>query len=509
MLLESSNVAKGTFQITSTNAIQYIVMGLFYVVVTKTNALTPADLGVLSVLSFIASTLVLSTLALPTALTKFASEHLGKNESQKAASVQRTLTRAVVMLSLVGLVIATVLSAPLSQYFWGATENVPLIILISISAFLMNLITLYSSGLRALRLFGKMALVTVIYVLISRIIAAVMALLGLGVLGVVIGYIIGSFAGLTVAIAFVRGKFANPDNRTRIKPLLHFSLPLFLSSLALLILSQADIIILASATSDYTLVGIYSVVVRSLLALSVIWQPIMVTIFPIISARFGLQNPKGISSALKIASRYLSYTMIPSCVLLATVAPTALNVFYGPDYVSGATPLAVLAISLIILAFFTLFTTTLTAIGKTKQVLQINLVSALSAVALFLSLVPLFDVVGAAATRLAVRALSLLLAAYMLRKHVSVQLDREALWKSAVASIITIPFLFVLESTMTKGFPVVQVLAVEILVAGVIYLASLYALKALNGQDFELLRQSFPRSISKLIDVLQNVMTRK
>jgi len=235
----------------------------------------------------------------------------------------------------------------------------------------------------------------------------------------------------------------------------------------------------------------------------------MITIFPIISSRFGLQNPKGVSNALKIASRYLSYTIIPSCVLLATVAPTALNVFYGPNYVSGATALAILAISIIFSALLTLLTTTLTAIGETKQVLKINLISALVAVTLLMSLVSMFDVIGAAVTRLAVRALSLTLAVYMLRKHVSVQLDREALWKSVIASIMSVPFLFVLESVMTERFPAFQVLAAEILVAGVIYLVSLYALKALNGQDFELLRQYFPKPFSKLIDGLQKIMTRK
>ncbi len=483
-------------------------MALFYVVVAKTNALTPADLGVLSVLFFISSTLTLSTLALPTALTKFASEYLGKSQSQKAASVQRTLTRAVIVLSLAGLVIVTILSAPLSQYFWGAAENIPLIILISISAFLLNLISLYRSGLRALQLFGKMAVVTLIYILASRIIAAFMALLGFGVFGVTIGYIVGSLVGLTAAIAFVRGKFADPDNGMSIKPLLQFSLPLFLSSLAVLVLGQADVIILASATSDYALVGVYSVAVRSLLALSVIWRPIMVTIFPVISARYGLQDAEGVGNAVKTASRYLSYTIIPSCVLLATVAPTALNVFYGSDYVSGATALAILAISIILSALFTLLTTTLTAIGETKQVLRINLVSALVAVTLLMGLVSVFDVVGAAVTRLAVRTLSLLLAVSMLRKYVSVQLDREALWKSAVASMLCVPVLFVLESAMTKSFPVVQVLAAEILAAGAVYLASLYVLKALNGQDFELLRQYFPKSFSKLIDGLQKIMTR-
>ncbi|UCG59009.1 MAG: polysaccharide biosynthesis C-terminal domain-containing protein, partial [Phycisphaerales bacterium] len=320
--------------------------------------------------------------------------------------------------------------------------------------------------------------------------------------------IIGSLIGLGTAIAFVHGRFADPDNGTPLKPLLQFSLPLFLSSLAALILSQADVIILASVTSNYALVGIYSVAVRSLLALSVIWQPIMVTIFPAISARFGLQDAEGVSNVVKTASRYLAYTIIPSCVLLATVAPTALNVFYGPDYVSGATALAVLAISIVLSALFTLLTTTLTAIGETKQVLRINLISALVAVTLLISLVSVFDVVGAAVTRLVVRAVSLLLAVYMLGQHVRVQLDREALWKSTVAAILSVPFLFLLESIMTKSFPVVQVLTAEILAAGVVYLTSLYVLKALNGQDFELLRQYFPKSFSRLIDGLQKIMTR-
>ena len=508
--METSNVARGTLVITFRDAIQYLVMALFYVVVTKTDALTPADLGVLSVLSFIASTLVLSTLSLPTALTKFVSEHIGRNERNEAASVQRTVTRAVVVLSFAGLMIATLLSAPLSQYFWGTTENFPLIIMISISAFLMNLISLHRSELRALYLFGKMAVVTIIYILSSRTIAAILSLLGLGVSGVVIGYIVGSSIGLVTAIFFTRGKFPNPLNsKTPIRPLLQFSFPLFLSSLAVFAVSQADIIVLASLTSDYAQIGIYSVAVRSLLALHVTWQPIMITIFPIVSARFGLQDPEGVRNAVKLTSRYLAYTIIPSCVVLAVVAPTALHFFYGPKYIGGATVLTILAFSIIIVTLFTLFTTTLTAIGKTKQVLKINLVSALSAVTLLLSLVPLFDIIGAAVTRLTVQAIGLVLAGYMLQKYVKVELDGKALWKSIIASVMTVPFLLLLESVMTQRFNVVQVLVAEMLGAGLIYLASLYALKALNGQDFELLKQAFPKRFSKVIDVLQTIMTRK
>ena len=506
--LTANNVAKGTLQLSISSIIQYVVIALFYVAVTKTNTLTPADLGVLSILTFIASAFTLFLLNLPTALTKFVSEHLGRNELETAASVQRTIVRIAVIVSLIGLALCTVLSTLLSQYFWGTTENATLVILISISAFLTNLITLYSSGLRAFSLFGKMATVTVIYIISSRVIGVILALLGFDVFGVLIGYVIGSFVGLIAAISFIHGKFPIPRNKASIRPILQFSLPLFMGSLATFVLSQVDIIVIASYTLDYTLVGIYSIAVKSLSVLTIITTPIMTTIFPLISAKFGLEK-QGASNVVKTTSRFLSYTIIPCSVILAVIAPTALEFFYGPQYVSGATSLAILSISTIIMSFFTLFTTALIAMGKTRQVLQINLISAFVAVTLLVSFVPFFDVVGAAFARLIAYTLSLVLAAYVIRKFISCYFDREALWKSIIASMATAPFLFVLEFMITMNFSIVDLLAVEILIGGLIYLISLYALKALNAQDFELLRQSFPKSFSKIIDSIQKVMARE
>jgi len=506
--METNDVAKGTFQITFTDAFQYVIMAVFYIVVAKTNALSPEDLGYLSVLSFIAHATTLSLFNLPTAITKFVSEKLGKKELQKAASIYKTGTRLLVTLSIMGLAIATLLSTPLSQYFWGTTEYSILIILSCLEAFFINLITSYKSGLSALGLFGKMALSTIVYIVISRGIAIGLALLDFGILGVVIGYVIGSFVGAIAAISFVRGKFPNPENKFPAKPLILFSFPLFLSSLFSFIISQVDVVIIASMTSDYGIVGVYSIAVKSLLALNIVWLPIMITIFPLISSKFGLQKPESVSNVVKMASRYLSFTTIPCCLMLVVIAPTALEVFYGPQYVSGASALAILAFSTILLSFYTLLTTVLTAIGKTNYVLRINIISAFSSVALLIGLVPLFDLIGAASSRLIAYTLSLIVTLYITRKFLKIKLDNVALWKSTVASVMTIPFLFLLEYTL-KEFSAIQVLVVEILIAGLIYLASLYLLKALNRKDFDLLRQSFPKFFSKFIDIFQKVMQRE
>jgi len=482
-------------------------MGLFYIAVTKTNALTPTDLGVLSVLSFLASTFSLfTTLALPTALAKFASENLGKNQLEEATAIQKTATRAILALSIAGFVTIALFSEIISQYFWGTPDFAFFIVLMATHALLSNLSTLYQSSLQALCLFGKMAAVSIISIVSSRTIAVILALIRLSVSGVLIGYIAGSLVAVIAAIAFTRGKIPDLANSAPIKPLLHFSFPLFLSSLTLLVLNWADIVILASVTSNYALVGIYRIVVSSIGVLSVIYAPIMVTILPVLSARYSLENPESIGKILRTASRYLFYVMIPSCLGLATIAPTALTFFYGPDYASGAKSLAILSISVILLALYSLIATALTALGKTKQVLKISVVMALSTVALLITLVPFLEGVGAALTRLTVQAIGLTLAIYTLQKYVKVRLDKEAVWKSAAASTVTIPILFIIDFTFSGKMPTIQILAVEILAAAFIYLLALYILKALNSQDFELLRQAFPKSLTKCINILEGLI---
>jgi O-antigen/teichoic acid export membrane protein len=86
--METSNIPGGALKITVAVASEYIILALFYVVVTKANALTQTDIGKLSILNFLASVFSLLTmLALPTALTKFTSEKLGKNQKGEATAI--------------------------------------------------------------------------------------------------------------------------------------------------------------------------------------------------------------------------------------------------------------------------------------------------------------------------------------------------------------------------------------------------------------------------------------
>jgi O-antigen/teichoic acid export membrane protein len=507
--MQTNNIPKGTLQITLTNAVQYLIMGLFYIAVTKTNALTQTDIGALSILSFLSSIIILFTgLALPTALTKFTSEKMGKNQLEEAASVQKTVTKTVLALSITGFIIAALLSNQLSQYLFGSSIYAHLIILMLIYTLVFGIITICNSTLQALYLFGKMATVTLIFIITSRTTAVTLAMLHMGLQGVIIGYITGSIIALITAVAFIRGKLPKTTHNTSLKPILKFSLPLFLSSLTLLVLNWADVLIVTATTLDYSLTGIYYIALRSVTAISILWIPITTTIFPALSAKHGLKKPEDITNILKTSSRYLIYIILPSCLGLAVISPTALAFFYGSNYTSGAIPLSILSVATIIIALYSLFTTALTATGKTTQILKINGILAVSTVTTLIAVVPFLQTVGAALARLTTQIIGFTLAFYILQKEIPVQIDKEALWKSALASAATIPFLLILETTISKNLPITQTLIIEVLTAASIYTLWLYILKALKTQDFELLRQALPKTLTKYINLIEKIIAR-
>ncbi|MFW6117800.1 MAG: oligosaccharide flippase family protein, partial [Thermoproteota archaeon] len=462
--MQTENIPRGTLQITLTNGLQYLVIGLFYIAVTKSGALSPAEVGALSLLSFLSSTVFLFTgLTLPTALTKFVSEKLGKSQWEEAAAIKRTVTRLVLGLSVAGLVIGGVLSKWLSNFLLNSSSYLPLVLLTLIHAFLLTMIDLYKSTLQALYLFGKLALVSLLVIIISRGSAVTFAILNLGLKGVLLGYIAGGFAALIVALIFVHGRLPTPSHSAPIKPLLKFSIPLLISGLTMLVLNWADILIINMATHDHSLVGVYHITVNSVTALSILWIPVTTTILPALSSKHGLKKPEDITSILKTSSRYLFYLTIPSCLGLAAISPTALEFFYGVEYTIGAPPMSILCVAILNTAFYSILTTGLTAVGKTTDILKINIVLALSTLALLPILVSFFQILGAAFSRLITQVISVALAYFLLKKEVDVQIDKEAVWKSTLASLGFLPLVLTLEATVAPYLTTTKTLAIELL----------------------------------------------
>ena len=200
--------------------------------------------------------------------------------------------------------------------------------------------------------------------------------------------------------------------------------------------------------------------------------------------------------------------ILPSSITLAIIAPTALTFFYGPNYTEGAIPLGILSISTILIAIRSLFATTLTAMGKTTQILKINIIAAISSISLFITFVPFLEITGAALARLATQAIMLIITVYLLKEEIKIRLDKDAFWKSAVAVTALVPLLLIIELILSPRLTTTQTLVTEMLIALVIYLFMLYVLKALKNQDFQLLKQALPKPLTKYIDIIERIIVR-
>ena len=72
----------------------------------------------------------------------------------------------------------------------------------------------------------------------------------------------------------------------------------------------------------------------------------------------------------------------------------------------------------------------------------------------------------------------------------------------------TVPFLLIIELTLSTKLSTVQTLALELLTAAAIYAFSLYALKALKNQDFQLLKQALPKPLTKYLNIIERIIVR-
>lgn len=506
----TSNLPKGTIRIMLATISQYVVMALFYMFTAKTNILSQADIGVLSILTFLSSTFSLLTiLELPTALTKFISEKFGKNQKEDGSGIQKTVTKTVMVLSIAGFTLTALFSPLLSNFFLNSPDYIIILILNFVFASLQNMLSVYRSTLQALYFFGKMAVLNITFILTSRIIAIAFAMLNFGVLGVIIGYIFGSIIALMLSVIFLKGKFPTETKHYPLKPLLSFSFPLFLSSITSLILQWADVVILTSLTDNLSITGVYHIVVNSVGMLSILYIPITTTLFPALSSQYGLKNSQNIADIVKTTSRYLFYLLIPIAVGLAIIAPTALSFFYGANYVEGGIPLAILSFTAIIMGLIALFRITFQSIGKTREIFKIDAIAAILMLILLFSFVSFFETSGAAFARLITQTTVLLLVIFALMKEIKLRVDKEALWKSIISTLATVPFLVIIELFVKTKISIFSTLVLEIFVVFGVYVFSLYSLKALNRQDFNLLRQAFPDFLGKYISFFERIVVRQ
>lgn len=185
------------------------------------------------------------------------------------------------------------------------------------------------------------------------------------------------------------------------------------------VLNTIDIVLLRQLSDNYRAVGLYSVPLKIVTALSLtIPTALMGAIYPAFS-HLHEKSEEGLRSVFRYAAEYLTIISIPLAIGFFALGDEIMGAFFRDEYAAAIVPSKIILFSLpfIFLAFPT--GNLLNAINRQKYTALSRVFGVIALVGLDAVLIPRFGVTGAASALLATHAIILGSDAYFVRKYVS------------------------------------------------------------------------------------------
>ena len=499
------NVPRGTAYFTGQQAVLSAVSFVYYVVLFR--ILSLSQIGQVSLLAIAVAIFgTLTQMALPAAATRFISYRIGSHDAPGAGAVARATLTLIVVTATSTLLIASLLSPWIGTLLFNTSNTSGLIVTAFAAAFFLDLTTLYGAYFLGLGLYAQVVYQNLLYVPLSRGMALVLAYAGLGVLGVFIGWLVGAIATLLLSLYLWKGKLPSGGSFSKTE-LLSFSLPVFASAIVILLQNWGDIALLQTLVGQLQLTGAYYLTVASASFLSILWVPVTSALYPALSSGFSSQSPKAIFQRLGVAFRLVNITVLPLGVALAAVAPTALEIVYGPSLVSQAIPFAILAMTIVVTAHGGILVAALQAVGRTKPVLKVYLVATSLDLATVALLAKTLGTTAGAIGRVILGLGIFLLALRALRPTLHAPATRGLFKAILLATATGIPLL-VIDQFLTKELMVRPLLRLPILL--IVFVASFLitsrTLSVFDEADFALLATALPAVTRRLVGLMQRLL---
>src|SRR3989441_9331626 len=395
---EVYNVPRGTAYLTTQQSITYTTYLIFYVALAR--ILRPDEVGQISLLLAAQTAFTaLTQLGLPSAATRYVSGNIGKGDRQTAGAVARTILRLSVLVGAVGFAIAALISPTIGPSVIGRSDAGTLLILTFFSGFLLDIILVYGAYFIGVGAYARNLYQNALYIPFSRGLGLILAYLGYRVTGIVSGWVIGGLVAVLLSTYLWHDQLPERSSHP-IKPLLAFSLPVFGSALIAFGQQYGDITILQGIIGQLSTTGAYYLIVSSVSFLSVLWIPVTQALYPALSASHATGGTEAVSERLAVAFRLTNLAVLPLGAALAAIAPTAIELVYGPTYTSQAGIFAILALASIFTAQGAILTISLQAVGRARQVLIVTLASTLVGLITVATTASLLGTLGAALGRI-------------------------------------------------------------------------------------------------------------
>jgi O-antigen/teichoic acid export membrane protein len=361
--------------------------------------LGPGNMGVYSYAMWLVGTLgVLANVGLPTALTKYVSECIGRGDTATAARLGKRLL-------LTQLAIAAGVSI-LTACFWFLKTPYRSIVLV---AAVMILLQALQQGLLAalagIQRFDRIALIS-LYVALAQVASVgIAAALKSGVMGMLWATLAGLGLGtwlsyravdrLLLSLAATPSP-ALPETPDIFRRIRKFSITISYVLLLDTIVWQRSEVLFLKWYSTLPQIAFYALAYSIAAKLGDLSGTFSGTLLPLYSESYGRHGLRQVGSVLTKALKYLQMVMVFPCLLGAAICKPLVELLYGSSYDPVVLPLQLLLVSLAVTSIGVVCSPLLVGTEKQSFIAKYGTFVAVLNVMLDITLIPQHGALGAA-----------------------------------------------------------------------------------------------------------------
>lgn len=377
-----------------------IILYLLRLVLAR--ALTPAEYGLIFLgLSLINILMTLVILGLGGGIQRYVPYYRVKKDMVRVKGVIISSLNISFPISILVFLILFLFSEQISVFVFNEPLLSPVI---RIFSFILPFFVIYSVFNSALLGFKKVKY-NVLSWFIGRPLSTLLALfifmlLGFGLVGAAISYLLGFGISAILAFLFMERKVF-PVVRSKIKAvpmkrkLLAFSIPLIIFGMLWDITTRIDTVMIGILKTSFD-VGVYQTAIPTSQFLFVIPRALSVLFLPLISELFSKNKTKDIGTIYKTVYKWIFYINLPLCLVFIMYPNAVINILFGSEYIGAGNSLRILSIGYFIFSISMLSGGMINLFEKTKyHVLNAGL-SLFIGVSLNYLLIPVYGIDGAA-----------------------------------------------------------------------------------------------------------------
>ena len=344
------------------------------------------------------------------------------------------------------------------------------------------LYALYNEGyLNGLRRFGSQAKAMTANSVAKVVLVFTLVLLGLGVKGAILGYVLGAAVGWLIAWWYL-GSVPKGSDGFDWRQFLRFGVPATLFSAMLYLVMSFDLFAVKAFRLGDDAAGWYTAATTIAKVPYFIFGGLASALLPSVSRSTSAKDVELTTSYIRQSTRYMLLLLLPGVLLMSATSEGLVSLVYGQDYIEAAAPLRILVFGLAFLSAFFVFAHVIMGSGKPNVVFGMAACLVAVAVTLNIFLIPRYEMVGAAwATTIASLIGMIASAAYLLVRFRALVAVSSLVKICLASAVIYVVALFIPSSPYLLPLVYVGLFA--------IYFGLLFLVKEFTGDDIDIFKR--------------------